>query len=278
MAEPIVWGGLTRSELDAGYNNMVAVADSEQRLAAWSERSQKLRALQPAEVDIAYGGGPRNRFDVFRSGAAKAPLVVFIHGGWWQRNSKEVFSCVAEGPMEHGIDVALVGYTLAPDATLREISVEIRTALDAIVTYQAARGGSTRLILSGWSAGGHLTALTMDHPAVVAGLSISGVFDMEPIRHSYINDKLRLGADDVNATSPIRRPLVHKPMTIAFGTAELSEMQRQSTSYCAFLRDGGVQTECLALDGLNHFSIVEEMIRPTGALAKVLRDLAGQAG
>ncbi len=78
--------------------------------------------------------------------------MVFIHGGWWQRNSRQVFSCMAEGPLACGIDVALVGYTLAPEASLTEIGAEIAAALD----WLAAREPVGSCVLSGWSAGGHL--------------------------------------------------------------------------------------------------------------------------
>jgi acetyl esterase/lipase len=265
MSEPIVWHGMSQAALDAAYNNMAAVADSAQRLADWSDRSARLRARQPEELDIPYGPRPRNRFDIFRCGRSSAPLAVFIHGGWWQRNSKEVFSCIAEGPMAHGIDVALIGYTLAPDATLTEIAAEVRVALDVLMAHQSTRGGVTGFGLMGWSAGGHLTALSMDHPAVEFGLSISGVFDLEPIRHSYINDKLGLSLEDAAALSPRLRPLVDKPLTLAFGLAELPELQRQSV---AFHQHTGCVTTCLPLAGHDHFSIIEELARPDGRLSR----------
>ena len=131
-------------------------------------------------------------------------MLVFIHGGWWQRNSKDAFSCLAAGPMARGFDVAMVGYTLAPDATLQGIASEIWAALDRLAAYQQEHGATAQVLLSGWSAGGHLTALSLDHPAVLAGLVISGVFDLEPIRHSYINEKLRLDDAMAAALSPAR--------------------------------------------------------------------------
>jgi acetyl esterase/lipase len=274
VAAQFVWNGMTQAALDAAYNNMAAVSDSTERVASWTARSAELRSRQAAELDIAYGPKPRNRFDVFRCGRPDAPLVVFIHGGWWQRNSKEVFSCVAEGPLALGLDVALIGYTLAPEATLSEIAREVRGALDALVSYQAAHGRPTEIILSGWSAGGHLTVLAMDHPAVAAGLSISGVFDLEPIRHSYINDKLRLTETEVTELSPQHRQLTSKPLIVAFGRAELPEMQRQSVEFHACGSIAGSPVENLPLVGRDHFSIIEDLIRPEGELAKACRRLA----
>lgn len=273
---PVVWNGFTRGALDAAYNNAAAVPGSAERIARWTARSDALRARQPSELDIAYGAGPRNRFDVFRCGRADAPLVVFIHGGWWQRNSKEVFSCMAEGPMAAGFDVALPGYTLAPEATLGQIAAEIRAALDAVAAHQAARGGCGSFILAGWSAGGHLSALTLDHRAVTAGLAISGVFDLEPLRHCYVNDALGLDEATAASLSPARRPVCAKPLALAFGLGELPELQRQSADFGALRAAGGQPAFGLPLAGHDHFSILEELASPGGVLAGLLVGLARQ--
>lgn len=273
MSELSPWKSLSQAALDAAYNNMAAVPESAARIARLTERSATLRGRLGAELEIPYGAGPRNRFDVFRSGMTKAPLVAFIHGGWWQRNSKEVFSAVAEGPLAHGIDVALLGYTLAPDATLTAIAAEIGTGLDVLMQYQDERGAPARCVLSGWSAGGHLAALAMNHPAVTAGLSISGVFDLEPIRASYINDKLMLTAEEVAPLSPMRQKPAGKPLALAFGLNELPEMQRQSADYGVWCAQQGHPAMGYPLAGHDHFSILDEMVSPTGSLTVLLRAL-----
>ncbi len=276
-ADSTVWNGLTRKALDAAYNNMEAVPDSAARLADWTARSTGLRARQPTECDIPYRPHERTAYDIFRSGRPKAPLLVFIHGGWWQRNSRQVFSCMAEGPMAQGLDVALLGYTLAPDANLTRIVGDIRSGLDHIAAYQAARGGNPACILSGWSAGGHLTALCLDHPFVAAGLAISGVFDLEPIRHSYINDKLALTQDEAVTLSPARLDVINKPLAIAYGLAELPELQRQSDDFLGIRKMAGLDSAGLALAGEDHFSILEQLASPGGVLAKAIAAMASQA-
>ena len=269
MSEAEAWRGLTQAELDAAYNNMAAVPDSQAKLDEWSLRSAALRARQPGELEIPYGEGARQRFDIFRCGKIDAPLLAFIHGGWWQRNSKEVFSCMAEGPLAAGFDVALIGYTLAPEARLTRIVDEIGRAIDAIVAHQAKSDGRPGLILSGWSAGGHLTAAALDHPDVAAGLSISGVFDLEPIRHSYINEKLRLDAEEAARLSPIRRAAPAKPLVAAYGQAELPELRRQSEDFAR----AWSSVSPLPLEGRDHFSILEEIARPEGRIVEVLAAL-----
>ncbi len=266
------WRGWPQAQLDAAYNNMAAVSDSQARLDGWSARSAALRARQPDELDIPYGDGARQRIDLFRCGRAGAPLLAFIHGGWWQRNSKEVFSCMAEGPLAAGFDVAMIGYTLAPEAGLTRIVREVRAALDAISALEARRGGTGRLLVSGWSAGGHLAAATLDHPAVAGGLSISGVFDLEPIRHTYINDKLRLSPDEASSLSPVRGPDPVKPFVAVYGAAELPELRRQSEMFGKQHR----QVLVLQLAGHDHFSILEEIATPGGQIVQALAALEGR--
>src|SRR5215470_692548 len=116
-----VYRGMDRVALDKAYNNSEAVADSPDWLARWRARSAEIRAAEGARLDLAYGQRPRAKLDYFSCGARQAPLFVFIHGGYWQRNEKETFGFVADGPRAHGIDVALPGYTLAPQARLTDI-------------------------------------------------------------------------------------------------------------------------------------------------------------
>jgi arylformamidase len=123
------------------------------------------------------------------------------------------------------------GYTLAPDATMTDIVAEIRAALDWLAEHGAAHGIAGPIVLSGWSAGGHLTAMCLDHPSVVAGLAISGIFELGPLRDTSLDEKLRLTDDEIATLSPLRLPVVHKKLAITYGTAELPPLGiRQSRS------------------------------------------------
>lgn len=274
--DPILWRGMRRAELDAGYNNSAAVADSADRIADWSRRSAALRSRQPALLNQTYGPRKRNTIDIFKSGRGEAPLLVFIHGGYWQRNSKDVFSCMAHGPLAAGVDVAVPGYTLAPEATLGEIVAEMRAALQWLRRDGPALGIATRrLIVSGWSAGGHLAATAMSWPEVDAGLSISGVFDLEPIRLGVLNDKLGLSASDVSALSPLHHiPTVAGPLAIAYGTAELPELQRQSQQYAQAWAGAALHGTLLPIAAKNHFSILEELASSAGTLTAQIKTLS----
>jgi acetyl esterase/lipase len=259
MAE--LYRGMDRAALDAAYNNGAAVRNSAQIVADWQARSDRLRTRHAATMDLRYGPAERNRIDLFPAGPAAAPLLVFIHGGYWQMRAKEVFAFVASGPLAHGISVALAGYTLAPQIRLDGIVAEIRSCLDYLSKEHS------HIVLSGWSAGGHLTAMCMSHPAVKAGLAISGIYDLEPMRLSYINDKLRLDEAEQKRNSPIFLSN-KKKLTVAYGGAELPELQRQSEDYAR-----AAKAKILPLTGHDHFTILEELASPDGALTRELRAL-----
>lgn len=272
----VVWNNMTRAELDAAYDNTSAVADSGERREAWVTRSDAFRKRHADGLDLAYGPRPRNKIDLFRCGTARAPLFAFIHGGYWQRNAKETFACMAAGPLANGMDVAFIGYTLCPEATLSEIVDEIAAAVRWLRREGPHRGaGEGRLVVSGWSAGGHLTATTLAMDEVDAGLAISGIYDVEPCRLNYLNDKLNLTAEEAAKTSPLLHlPKKSAPVVLAYGTGELPELQRQSVAYHDARRAAGLPSELLPLAGLNHFSIMDELEKHDGVLAWAARALA----
>jgi arylformamidase len=204
-----------------------------------------------------------------------APCIVFIHGGYWQRNSKEQFSNLIAGPRARGWSAALPGYTLAPDASLTEIVAEINAALDWLGAHGPAHGINGPIVLSGWSAGGHLTAMCLSHPLVTAGLAISGVFELGPIRDTYLNEKLRLTEAEVVALSPMRLAPVNKPLAIAYGTAELPPLVGDSRHLHGLRSDAHVPGPLIPVPGANHFTILDELRDHDGILTRYLPLLLG---
>lgn len=269
-----LYRGMDRAALDAAYNNSAAVADSPAILADWNARSERLAAMMPRHLDLRYGPAERNRIDYFPAGAG-GPVLAFIHGGYWQMRAKETFRFVATGPLAHGIDVAFIAYTLAPAKPLDAIVAEVRAA----VSWLAARGESlggemSRMYLSGWSAGAHLTALCVNEPAVRGGLAISGLYDLEPVRLCYVNEKLGLDEGEARRLSPLHNlPRQSNPLVITYGTGELPELQRQSESFGAAWTRVGLPGRVVPLAGHNHFTILEELAAPDGDLTVLLRGL-----
>jgi arylformamidase len=277
MAE--IYRGMDRAALDAAYDNTGSVADVQAYRDRWWKVSEALRKAPPSRCDLRYGERPRATLDYFPGGRPNAPLFVFIHGGYWQRNEKERFSFTALGPLAHGVNVAVPGYTLAPDARLTDIVAEIRAAL----TFLADRAGElsfdpSKIFIGGWSAGGHLTAAVVSHPAVRGGIPISGIFDLEPIALGVLNDKLQLSADEIVRLSPQRNiPNSSPPLVLFVGGDELPELKRQSEDYAAACRARGLPVSLDALPGRHHFSILDELAKPDGALTRALRELIRSA-
>jgi acetyl esterase/lipase len=259
-----IYRGMDQTVLDAGYNNTLAVSDSSALLQDFDERSAALRNAHGEYLDLRYGPAPRNRIDYFAA-EKPGPLLIFIHGGYWQMRAKETFSFIAAGPLAHGIHVAMIGYTLAPEASLTEIVAEVRAAIAWLKNNAAEFGGNTeRMIVSGWSAGGHLTAMCLDELGVIGGIAISGIYDLEPVRLSYLNDKLRLSDAEETALNPLHLPLSIKPLTITYGTGELPELQRQSEQFAAARRS--LLGNLVPLSQHNHFTILNELATVEGAI------------
>ncbi|GGI20102.1 alpha/beta hydrolase [Oxalicibacterium faecigallinarum] len=268
MSEAAIYRGMDKATLDAAYNNSKGVTNSSELLADFDQRSAALRAAYPQHLDLRFGPAERNRVDYFPADKP-GPLMVFIHGGYWQMRAKETFSFLAAGPLAHGFHVAMIGYTLAPEQTLSGIVDEVRLGIRWLREHVSELGGDTQqMILSGWSAGGHLTAMCLDEPGIVAGVAISGLFDLEPIRLSYVNDKLRLSDAEVVSMSPAKQALSAKPLLITYGTGELSGLQDQSTLFAKLRK--GLPGNLLPIEGANHFTILDQLADPQGAITQAL--------
>jgi arylformamidase len=268
------WRGMSQQDRDLGLNNSVAVPGSVEMVAGWERQSTEMRARHSGHLDLRYGPRERNRID-FLKARDKGPTLLFIHGGYWQGRAKEVFTLIADGPMAHGINVALIGYTLAPDATLDEIVAEIHQGIDFLVARLPDLGGDPGgILVSGWSAGGHLTSMAMSHPHVKAGMAISGIYDLEPIRHSYLNEKLRLDEAASRRNSPVMQAGgAIKPLSLVVGSAELPLLRKQTADFAGHRAKYGLPVTYEEIPGADHFTILKELISPTGRITTLIRQL-----
>jgi acetyl esterase/lipase len=135
----------------------------------------------------------------------------------------------------------------------------------------AASGG---IVVSGWSAGGHLTSMALSHPQVRAGMAISGIYDLEPIRHSYLNEKLRLDEAMSRRNSPMMQaggPL--KPLSLVVGSAELPLLRKQTADFAAHRARFGLPVTYEEIPGADHFTILNEMMSPKGRITTLIRQL-----
>ena len=268
------WAQLTQAERDAAYDNNKAVANAAAQIEQRNVASARIRAEYPGALDVPYAAGERTRFDLYPAGPYGAPCLVFIHGGYWQRNSRELFAVMVEGAAARGWSVALPGYSLAPAATLTQIVGEIRASLDWLAAEGHSYGIQGPVILSGWSAGAHLAAMALDHPRVAGALAISGVYDLGPIRDTNLDAALALTDSEVEALSPLRLPVIHKPMAIAYGTAELPALVHDSLRLHALRAAQGAPGALVPVPGADHFSILEQLRRADGLLLQAAQHLA----
>jgi arylformamidase len=273
-----LYRGMNRAQLDAAYNNGAAVPERDTIIAGWRARSAAVRLAHPAHLDLQYGDTPRERVDLILAAEPKAPTLAFIHGGYWQMNDKEDYAFFAEGLLPNGLNLAVVEYTLAPAARLDRIVAEVRRAIEWLAEHLGDYGADpSRLYIAGHSAGGHLTASAMPLRVVRGGVAISGLYDLEPIRLNYLNEKLGLDEAEAERNSPLLHfPPMAGELVVAYGTRELPELCRQSIDYAQAWVERGLPGHLLPVDGADHFTILEALAGRDGALTRALLDLAAR--
>ena len=281
-----LFGGYDRAGLDAQYNNRAMVPDHGAIIEKWLAESAAVRRRLDVRLDLAYGPGARERLDLFPAGGDGAPIFAFIHGGYWQMMDKSALSCLAEPFVAAGLNYAAIGYPLAPAAGLDEISTCVRAALLWLWRNAADFGGDPdRIFVSGHSAGGHLTAMAMTAdwaalgrdsggaPAdlVKGGCAISGLYDLEPIRLTYLNEALGMDAEVARRNSPVHNlASAGGRLIITVGDDESDEFHRQQADFVAAWRGKGLPCEVIGQPGLNHFSVLNELAAPESALHKAV--------
>ncbi len=272
------WADWPQAARDAAYDNLAGVPDSAAQVAHRNALSVTFRAAHAGHLDLPFGPGERECWDLYPAARADAPCLVFIHGGYWQRNRREDFAIMAEGALAAGWSVAICGYTLAPEASMSRIVAEIHRALDWLAAHGPAHGVAGKVIASGWSAGGHLAALAAEHPLVVGALAMSGIYELAPIADTNLNDKLRLTPEEIAAHSPIRRPVVQKPIAIAYGGCELPELRRQSRVFHRHRAEAQAPGALIPVPEADHFRMLEALWRRDGLLLRAAAEVLAAAG
>jgi len=266
------WGGMAHAQRDAAYNNSAACPGGPAYVEALRTASAAFRAQHPEHLDLAYGSSQREAWDLF-PGAPGSDCLVFIHGGYWQRNDREGAAAAMEGAVASGWSAALPGYTLAPDASLATITGQIHAAFDWLAHNGPAHGITGRIVVAGWSAGGHLAAMALSHPAVAAAMPISGVFELGPLRDTYLNEKLSLTDEEIATLSPLRLPATDKPMSLAYGSAELPALIANSRDLHAYRAAQHRPGALLPVPHADHFTVLDGLRRPGGVLLNLARTL-----
>ena len=271
----VIYRGMNRVQLDAAYNNTQAVADFPAVMQDFQTKSKAVYATRKVLQDLAYHTMPATKFDYFPSGSENSPTFIFIHGGYWQNCKKEDFAFIASGILDAGINVILAEYTLAPEASMTRIVQEIGLLLDFLQLHAAEFNlVPGKICLGGHSAGGHLTAMHLQHPVVSHAMPISALVDLLPISLSWLNDKLSLSPQEIEQFSPANH--IHRagvPTHIHVGGGELSELIRHSKDLYARMHHVGTDVLYQEIGDDDHFSQLNEFQRADGVLVQSLQTL-----
>jgi len=278
----------SRKDLDREYNNRARVPDFQAVVDGWVERSRRFRKRVQGHRNLAYGEHHRETLDVFPALEPRAPVQVFFHGGYWQSLDKDVFSFVAEGLQGAGVTSVLVNYPLAPEDDMDRIVHACRRAMHWVREHiPDLNGDPEKLYVSGHSAGGHIVAELMatawdreipgTPPDVIrGGLSLSGIFDLEPIRLCYLNDVLGMDREAATRRSPVfMTPTAGAPLILAVGARESESYQFQSSDLEAAWSTQGIPVTRMDVFDADHFSILEDLVNTESML---FRAMAAQMG
>ena len=272
--------------LERMYNNRLRVPEHGKHFARWAAESALARQHLPCELDLPYGSAPRERLDAFAAPRRGAPLVVFIHGGYWKALDKSFHSFIAAALHDAGAAVVVPNYTLCPQASITQITLQVARAV-AWSWRHAARLGADRrrLVVIGYSAGGQLAAMMLacawkvfdpELPARVVqrAMGISGLYDLEPLMHTpSLQEVLRLTPAQVQQASPARLPLSGRGELFAVvGGDESGEYLRLNRLIRQAWGRERVPVAAV-LPGLNHFSIVDALAQPGHRLNRLAREL-----
>jgi arylformamidase len=270
----LVYGSYTQRELDEQYDTSVPVGgDVRPYLERFEAESGRARAALAIET-IRYGPHEREILD-YVAGEPGAPLFVWIHGGYWWRLSKDANTFVATLPAARGAAVALVNYPLAPQASLDEIVAAVRAAHARAVARTSEAGPPPRRIVAGGHSVGAQLAACVAATAPVDGLfALSGLYDLEPLRRSKINEKIAMDEASAARNAPVHLPPVRPGnLAIAAGGREQDEFHRQQRTYAAAWRAWGGDVRELDAADDDHFSIVLRLLDPASAPSRALDEL-----
>ncbi|RYX88078.1 MAG: alpha/beta hydrolase [Bradyrhizobiaceae bacterium] len=270
---------MTTIDLEAEYNNRARVPDSGELIAGWARDAEAFRAQGHAPTSMSYGAGARNSIDYFAAADDRGPIVVFIHGGYWQALDASFFSHLSRGLTSHGISVAMPSYDLCPQVSVAEIVAQMRAAVRELAMM------GRPLVVAGHSAGGHLAAcmLATEWPVidpalrkdtVIAAYAISGLFDLAPLVPTSINKALQLTEESARAVSPLFGPVPgHGSLDAIVGGDESSEYFRQSRSIVDAWGKA-ISTVYGTVPGANHFTAIAPLADPQSPMVLRLKELA----
>lgn len=266
-----VYHRFDQKALDAEYNLRARVPEHVDFFARWAAESAAVRGSLRCRIDVAYGKSNAEKLDVFPAPQKGAPLLVFIHGGYWRSLDKGDFSYLAPAYVEAGVTFVSVNYELAPAANMDEIVRQARGAVAWVRSNARRLGGDPGAVfVAGHSAGGHLAAMVAAAQPVQGVCAVSGLYDLEPVRHTFVNDDLRLDEDTARRNSPLHlAPPGGTPIILAVGSEETSEFKRHQEELAAAWR----VARSLEIPDRHHYSVIDAFGNPDHGLFGAALDM-----
>lgn len=272
-----------QAEVDAQYNLGAQLCDPQAVFDAYRAQSATARKELRCHLDVRYGPTLDEHLDVFPATQKHAPILYFIHGGYWRAFSQRDFDFVAAGFVPHGVTVVLGNYSLCPKVTIAEITRQNRAAIAWLREHGSRYNGDPGNIwVMGHSAGAQQTAMLLctdwrgeyglPQNVVRGGFALSGVYDLEPLRHSYLQPVLQLDYALIQGQSPLYNvPHRAPPLHVHVGAREPAEFLRQSREIQRAWKAAGNAATLMVRRGEDHFTIINDLARPRSAyVAKIL--------
>lgn len=279
----------TQAQIDAQYNPSLVLAPGDKPMQHFAAKADRARAELRNTLDVPYGPTVEETLDIFPAAAPNAPVFVFIHGGYWRALSSKDFHGVALGLNALGITTVVVNYALCPFVTIDEITRQCRSAIAWVLRNIGQHGADPqRVAIGGHSAGGHLTAMCLQtewardyglaRDPLAGAIAFSGLFDLEPLRYSYLQPMIQLDDGMVQRNSPtfMVRPC-KTPLWITWGGLESSEFSRQSHAYHAAWQAAGNTSTLQEHAGTNHFTVIHGLEDAGSPVCQWLAGTLGQA-
>ena len=272
-------------ELERQYNVRDSRADYETKIVPdWIKRSAITRTNLKSTIDISYGKSEKQKLDFFSSADINSPTVIFFHGGYWQRGNKSVYSFLANSFVKNNINFLAVGYDLCPKISITQIVLQAQEAI--VWIWQNANRleiNKDKFIVSGHSAGGHITGMMMgtewnkissDLPndLILAGIPISALNLLEPIRHTSLNDALKMNKEEAKSQSPIYlTPKTNAPQLVVYGANETDEFHRQSNIYYEKFKSKERKIERFIVPEADHFDEMNDLSNENSEFFKKMK-------
>lgn len=277
----VAYKGFRKEEMEFHFNPQVAAPDYPRWAEERRKASLRVRGALKCWLNVPYGSSPRQVMDIFPADQPGAPVLVYIHGGYWRGGSKDDNCHFAELFVKAGGSAVVLEHDLCPGVTVTEIVRQARSAAAWVYRHISDYGGDpSRLYLCGSSAGGHLVAMALAHDWEKQGLprdlikgavAISGVYDLDAVLHVSVNEEIRLNPESARENSPfLHPPLPHTPLIVAVGGAEPEGWKQMSEDFFRLCKERGLRCEYLEVPGAHHFSLSSHLADPDSPLARAI--------